>query len=456
MKIRVGLLLALLGIFVVIIPGLVSVASAGSKLTGLGPTDPSGTAPVVRYVSERVPIQGASVEKAAMRPMLSATNPAGAASGPQSSIPVSNSWQLLGSMPGAVVKDVSFPTPLIGYAAAELGQVWKTTDGGFHWTLKLNLGFPYYWYGVHALDANTVAITGFINNNSHGVLRWSTDGGATWGQDQLLNPSGWSFRVRFADPLHGLVVEGNEPNQAHYTTNGGATAADWISVTVDPSPQAGWFGSQFSLLSSLKADVSGITYCNSPDGGANWGCRASIDSVFDGATFFATDQAGWVGGGSISPTIEGWVHRTTDGGATWTGRTLTSPWPVREIRFLTDQIGWAVGGNLYANVGGMYFTTDGGQTWSPDVETGIEMTSCDTQPLNGGQQVWCVGFTGTGGFSSSVYGLLYGATVSPTPTSVTTPSATVTPISSCPVPSFGCIPVLTGMTQGINTSRASI
>lgn len=428
MKVKVGLLLSLLAIFVLIILGISSVATAGPKLTGIEATDPSGTGPLVHYVSERVPVRGESIERGAMRPMVPTSSSDAAPARVEATNPVSNSWQLLGSMPGATVKDISFPTPLIGYAAAELGQVWKTTDGGVHWTRIMNLGFPYYWYGVHALDANTVAITGFNNQTGEGVLRWSTDGGVVWGSDQLLNPNGWTFRVRFADALHGLAIEGTEPEKAHYTTDGGATASDWISVTIDHNPQSGWFGSQFSLLPDLKADTSGITYCDSANGGANWNCGPSVDSVFDGATFFVNDQAGWVGGGSISPTIEGWVHRTTDGGATWSGRTVTTPWPVREIRFLTDQIGWAVGGNLYSNVGGMYFTTDGGQTWGLDLETGIEMTSCDTQPLNGGQQIWCVGFTSSPGWSSSVYGLNYGGATTPTATAtpVTTPSSTST------------------------------
>jgi len=214
----------------------------------------------------------------------------------------------------------------------------------------VNLGFPYYWYGVHAMDANTVVIAGFNDNNFNGMVRWSTDGGATWTTDQVLTTHGWSYRVRFADDLHGLVVDGVDqqaPNRAHYTTDGGRTAADWTPVVPDPSAQGGWFGNQFSLLPNLQARVAGITYCTSPDAGATWGCGPSVDPVFDGAVFFADDQAGWVGGGSISPTVEGWLHRTTDGGSTWTGRVLSSPWPVREIRFLDSQTGWAAGGNVY-------------------------------------------------------------------------------------------------------------
>ncbi len=264
-----------------------------------------------------------------------------------------------------MIKDISFASPTVGYIAGELGKVWKTTDGGNTWTRIMNLGYPYYWYGVDALSENDVVISGFDNSNWRGLLRWSHDGGQTWGSDVVLTTTGWSMRVRFADAQHGLVLDLinlDGPSVAHYTTNGGQTAADWSTAVLDPN--GGWFGNQFSLLPNLKAWASGITYCPSPDGGASWNCRESVDEVFDGPTFFHDDQFGWVGGGTISPTVEGWVHRTADGGETWSGRTLQAPWPIREIRFVTSNLGWAAGGNIYSGGGGLYFSSDGGQTWS--------------------------------------------------------------------------------------------
>jgi hypothetical protein len=426
-KITLRALSLAIAVFALFIIGPGGGASAGPVLP-----DGSGAAPLVRYVSERVPVQGPRggggrrTEQAAERPQ----SLAGGVAAPQVSAPFTNSWQLIATLPGAVVKDVSFPTPLVGYAAAELGQVWKTTDAGAHWTRIVNLGFPYYWYGVYAMDANTVVISGFNDNNFNGMLRWSTDGGTTWTPDQVLTTHGWSYRTRFADALHGLVLDGVDtqaPNRAHYTTDGGRTAADWTPVVPDPSPQGGWFWNQFSLLPNLKARISGITYCTSPDAGATWGCGPSVDSVFDGPVFFASDLAGWVGGGSISPSVAGWLHRTTDGGTTWSPRTLSSPWPVREIRFLDSQVGWAVGGDVNSGVGGIYFSSDGGQTWALDVTTGAEMDACDTQPTDYGPQVWCIGYANSGSFASKVYSLVYGSPAStPTPTAIATLTSTRT------------------------------
>lgn len=321
--------------------------------------------------------------------------------------PESNPWRLQATLPGTVIKDISFASPTVGYVAAELGKVWKTTDGGNTWTLIMNLGYPYYWYGVDALSENDVVISGFDNSNWRGLLRWSHDGGQTWGSDVVLTTRGWSVRVRFADAQHGLVLDLinlDGPSVAHYTTNGGQTAADWTTVVLDPN--GGWFGNQFSFLPNLRARASGITYCASPDGGTSWNCGPSVDEVFDGPTFFHDDQFGWVGGGTISPTVEGWLHRTADGGETWSGRSLEAPWPIREIRFVTSNLGWAAGGNIYSGGGGLYFSGDGGQTWSLDLNSAAELDACDHSDPGPGHrslQVWCAGYDSS--FAGKVYTL---------------------------------------------------
>ena len=309
-------------------------------------------------------------------------------------------------MPGAVVHDVDFPTGRIGYAAAELGQVWKTVNGGKTWTEVLNRGFPYYYYGVEALSAQKLVVSGFNNTTSQGIITWSTDGGATWSADQVLSPDAWVDRLRMPVGVrHGLAMNGlgspgsNGPNVAWYADQ----ADQWTQVT--PDPNGGWFGSQFTLLPDRTAYASGITYCSSTTTGATWACRGSIDSVFDGATEFVDDLHGWVGGGEISPEVAGWLHRTTDGGATWSDRVLTTLWPIRQIEFLTPLVGWATGGNIYNGSGGIFYTSDGGQTWTQDADTADEVGACAHHTVAGGAKtrVWCIGDAYTGSFNSNVY-----------------------------------------------------
>jgi len=354
----------------------------------------------VRHVAGRIPVQGVGRE-------MSADRRANTNSQPRIShlSPKANPWKLEATLPGAVIHDISFLNAKVGYAAAEAGQVWKTTDGGAHWKEILNLSFPWYWYGVHAFNAKDVVISGIYDSstNFEGIIRWSHDGGATWTNDIVLTSTAFVQRIRFANRKDGLIMDlvDRATNSAQYTTDGGATAAGWTNVV--SNPDGGWFQLEFSLLPNLHARASGINYCDSTDAGAVWTCGPSIDSVFDGETFFVNDKVGWVSGGEISPKVEGWVHRTTDGGKTWSGRTLDDPWPIREIRFVTPNIGWAAGGNIYSKVGGMYFSRNGGKTWSLDVNTGAEMDACDSKPVGTKFQVWCAGYNSS--FTGVVYTL---------------------------------------------------
>ncbi|HZC51178.1 MAG TPA: hypothetical protein VE441_01585 [Mycobacterium sp.] len=355
-----------------------------------------------RYVSSQFPISGAAPVQQQMA-ATRAVDPAAAASAVLAPVgQPANTWATVATLTGAVVHDVVFPTAFVGYAAAELGQVWKTTDGGTTWIKILDRGFPYYFYGIDALSADRIVVSGFNDMNFHAIGAETDDGGKTWSPDQTFSSAGWADRIRFVGAAHGLalsLISLHGPNAAWRSTS----SHTWEENILDPN--GGWFGDQFTLLTNLHAYASGITFCASATAGASWACRPSIDEVFDGPTEFVNDTDGWVGGGEILPNVAGWLHRTTDGGQTWSDRVLNTPWPIRQIHFLTPKVGWATGGNVFSHVGGIYFTNDGGQTWVQDLDTGTEVGSCADHPSGAGQTtVWCIGFSvGATGFSSSVY-----------------------------------------------------
>lgn len=350
----------------------------------------------VHHVSGRVPVMGATTELSAERPYVAP------AQTHLRTRPDGNTWTLQATLPGAVIHDISFSSALVGYAVAEGGQIWKTTNGGKNWALALNLGYPYYFYGVDAINAKNIVASGFYDSSTfYGFIRWSHDGGKTWGSDIVLTNTGWVQRVRFIKK-NGLILDliNGQQNTAQITSDGGAGAGDWNTV-VDNTDGA-WFGLEFNFLNNGHARATGPDFCQSMNSGAAWTCGPSVDSVFDGEVFFLNnDKNGWVASGEISPNVEGWVHTTTDGGATWSGRTLDSPWPIRELLFLNRKTGWAAGGNLYTGVGGIYFSNDGGKTWSLDVNTGAEMDACATRTVKPGHQIWCAGYDGS--FNGYIY-----------------------------------------------------
>ena len=373
----------------------------GALLLGMTILAGPAAADDVRYVSGLAPVIGNSKELGAVRSRgLSPTRTAMTLKGRPA-----NTWNKLGTMTGAIVHDVAFVSTTTGYAAAELGQVWRTTDGGAHWTKILNRNFPYYYYGVQATGLTIVA-SGFNDSTGEGILTESDDGGATWNTDTILSPNAWAGRVRFTKGTgHGLAMNGggsagSNPNIAWWTKK-----PDHWQTDV-PDPDGGWFGNQFTLLKDKSAFASGITFCKSGDIGATWTCAPPADSVFDGPTLFVDDKHGWTGGGEISPDVAGWLHRTADGGATWSGRVLNTDWPIRQIEFLDRKVGWAAGGNVYSNVGGIYYTSNGGKKWTLDATTGDEMGACAHQPVGDGSQtqVWCIGFLFTGSnFNSETF-----------------------------------------------------
>jgi hypothetical protein len=194
------------------------------------------------------------------------------------------------TLTGAVIPDLSFASPSIGYAAAELGQVWKTTNGGKTWSEILNLGGPYYFYGVSALTANDVVISGFYDSTDfEGLIRWSHDGGQTWSDDIIVTPTGSVQRVRFPNTDNGLIMDlvgGASGNTAQFTTDGGATASDWTGPQWATIPTAAGLACN-SACSPIctpepPASISAEARTEEPSGAA---VRQSIPSLMVPCSF---------------------------------------------------------------------------------------------------------------------------------------------------------------------------
>ncbi len=284
-------------------------------------------------------------------------------------------WERMSCPAGVYVKAISMASAQVGFAAAELGIVLRSTDGGNTWQTILNQGFPYYYYGVQAFSASTVLITGFNNSTGEGILRWSDNGGVNWGPIVVLTAPtyfDWLYFVRFVDASRGVIQGWG--GGTFYTTTGGRNAGDWIFT----APTNNWWAGTFTFLADGRVWMTGYDNFRSLDGGATWTPIADADPLFDGPNGILADGKGFIGGGSISPTVAGWLYGTTNGGDSWSPRILTTPYPVRAILCLDDNRAWAAGGNYYSNVGGIWGTEDGGTTWTLEQNTGAEILDMTT------------------------------------------------------------------------------
>ena len=307
-------------------------------------------------------------------------------------------WTRQATFPNVVFIDLSFADDSVGYACAELGIAYKTTNSGTTWTRVMNLGFPYYWYGVSALSRERAIVSGFNNTEGTGIYRWTTDGGSTWDSIVKLDTANWLSRADFADSLHGIISVGWNGG-IWRTENGGRNSADWTYVQVDPA--RGWYEGNICYRADGHCWLTGITFCGSSDNGATWDVQHSADPVFDGGVWFSDTLHGWTGGGQISSPVSGWIHRTTDGGLTWSDRLIETPEPIRAVLFLNETLGFAVGGNHFSGVGAIYSTIDGGDSWRLDVNTGSEMKGIDYQVVGDSIDLWCCGFNTS--FTGCIY-----------------------------------------------------
>lgn len=301
-----------------------------------------------------------------------------------------HNWVLYFSEKDRVIQDVSFTDYQTGYISMQLGYVYKTTNGGLNWTVKLNLGSNYYWYGVYALSPDTVVISGFLNDGT-GIIRWSFDGGNAWTPDIIIGNKRLD-RIHFFDQDNGVVIAGIT-GDSYYTTNGGKNSTSWNHVHVGST-----LTGMYDFQSTGKIFATGFNLAFSSNKGISWSVSPSVDSVFDGGVDFIEpdNNYGWTSGGEISPFPAGWIHRTTNGGSTWSGRLNTFPFPTRAVKFFNNNSGIVAGGSFLDSDGAIYSTTNGGDNWIEDINTSANMVSIDVVSVTGTDSidVWCVGTTG--------------------------------------------------------------
>ncbi len=237
--------------------------------------------------------------------------------------------------------------------------VFKSTDGGDHWT-QLSSTNNSDWYYVNRLaispnGANLLAATG-------SGLYHSTDGGATWTQRVTTS---WRD-VRF-DPTNSNNAVAGAVGYAWYTTGGGASGS-WAAATFNPAisgrVELAYSPSNSSIVYASVNQNNGDVY-QSTDGGH------SYTRVNTGQQLLATqgdyDNAIWVKPNDPNFVVVAGVdmYKSTDGGSTFTQIAKWSnswhykdpPSPHADHHALVSIPGSNLA-MLNGNDGGIYYTAD--------------------------------------------------------------------------------------------------
>ena len=215
----------------------------------------------------------------------------------------------------AWLKDLSFPGLQSGYAVGHAGTVYKTTDGGGHWsplTVNGNAGTRNY-NAVHFFDdQNGIIAGGNETNDAIQTIIKTSDGGDSWSVIyDNLNP--WILDIHFVDDNLGFAV-----------------------------------GDQGTILKTT-------------DGGDHWDILAAPGNCAQrklNSVRFLSDQVGIIVGGNPQNDSIQTIIKTVDGGTSWSIiRDNIAPM-LNSVHFYSLTEGYAVG-----DWGEFLYTDDQGETW---------------------------------------------------------------------------------------------
>jgi photosystem II stability/assembly factor-like uncharacterized protein len=271
----------------------------------------------------------------------------------------------------------------IGWYVNGAGKIYKTTDGGEHWTKQLEQPGTYFRCLAFVDEqhgfAGNIGPDYFPGVTDKTPLYETKDGGATWTpvkvdgvvglcslqvlREKIINAGNLEERMR----LIGVGRVGG-PSTMIVSDDLGKT---WQTVAVDPSAamllDVHFFSRNEGFLAAASnADVSqsNALILSTQDGGKTWKqvWRSPRPFELTWKMSFPNRDVGYVTIQSYNPdpaASQRFVAKTTDGGVTWNELPVVDDAKVREfgIAFLNEKTGW-IGAVPHG-----FFTKDGGLSW---------------------------------------------------------------------------------------------
>jgi photosystem II stability/assembly factor-like uncharacterized protein len=271
-------------------------------------------------------------------------------------------WEYQNPKPtGGQLNSVQFVDSLNGWTVGDKA-VLHTINGGLTWEYQ----HPGYLNGRSSLyftDLNNGWVTG--GNN---IIYHTADGGQTWIDQPWTSGSETEYlnKLFFIDPNHGWAVGSAQDdgfpsnNMILNTYNGGAT---WqLQYKVQGSCLNGVFFSD--LLNGWAVGYGGLIL-HTTNGGQTWSQQPSgSNNITLWDVYFINELTGWASGFYFEGSHHGYVLHTSDGGNSWQVQFDELNVSFYGICFATEQKGWVVGGSNIQSNGLIYQTTNGGVSWN--------------------------------------------------------------------------------------------
>ncbi|MDR3610310.1 MAG: YCF48-related protein [Ignavibacteriaceae bacterium] len=335
------------------------------------------------------------------------------------------SWDTIARMPSCSMEAMDFFSPTAGIATGDNGNIWYTTDGTT-WTIKTSLtlhpptGVVYSrldQWAVKFISASTAVSCGWGSTsvgNEPTIFLKTTDAGVTWNQmtqsdENKTFVNGQS--IYFKDQLNGIAVGGSTTPGTVIcrTTDGGTT---WIPLTTvsgfSPKIVIGYndkvivsggngdiivssdFGNSWTVANkhpmgpvssvniinnNIYACGYGGTFFKSTDSGVSFDMNYMVSGnkcLWSKGIYFLNENLGF------AASQKGQALKTTNAGLTWNQvirDSVSNFINNSSVYFINENIGFVVG-NYNNNVDIIYKTTDGGTTWTNQVNQAFQNLNC--------------------------------------------------------------------------------
>lgn len=305
---------------------------------------------------------------------------------------------------GTWLSDLHFFNKDTGYVVAYDKKVYKTSNGGYDWSLMFTANVSL--KSIDFSDSNNGIIRGGIIPNW--AVYTTSDAGQTW--PQVNKPDDYIIDIEFYN--HDLLLAAGIGYSVYKSTDQGTNWTNLLRLGLGT-------GSRFNTISVLDTNTFlvagsvGAIY-KTDDGGINWqsltnGTKKNLIAVdmLNSGLGFAVGEEGAIvktsdGGDSwfeietsytnlfdgisivnestsLAIAYEGLVIKTTDGGVTWQEKLSGLNYNLTEIQMITPNYGFISGSG-----GNLIKTTDGGENWlSIGIDTSLHVLNiCVFDSLN--------------------------------------------------------------------------